>query len=164
MYSFMSNRYRVKRTCHTKPIVTDCLLPCGPAVWESLTTASTRLSLRHLRARVRNQVSVSSCSMLCTYCYFCNFDQFYEFQSFVFCLFNVFSHFTSHPTYFFLLCMCREASVQSWLPAAAALRSSHMCPSSGLRADPRRDWQHTRYNVGIQEPQHHLRLFYHLHN
>lgn len=94
MYSFMSNRYRVKRTCHTKPIVTDCSLPCGPAVWESLTTASTRLSPRHLRARVRNQVSVSSCSMLCTYCYFCNFDPFYEFQSFVFLM----SSLTSLPT------------------------------------------------------------------
>lgn len=59
MYVFtISNRYQVKKTCHTKSIVTDCLPPCGPAVWESLTPASTRLSRRYLRARVRNQVSV----------------------------------------------------------------------------------------------------------
>lgn len=59
MYIFtMSYRYQVKRTCPTEPTVTDCLLPCGPAVWESMTTASTPLSRTHSRARVRNQVSV----------------------------------------------------------------------------------------------------------
>lgn len=61
LYAFtISNRYQVKRTCHTKPIVTDCLLPCGLALWESLTTASTLLSMICLRARIRNQVSVAA--------------------------------------------------------------------------------------------------------
>lgn len=90
----MSNRYRVKRTCHTKPIVTDCLLPCGPAVWESLTTASTRLSLRHLRARVRNQVSVQVVACFVPTVIFAILIHFYEFQSFVFLV----SSLTSLPT------------------------------------------------------------------
>lgn len=54
----MSNRYQARRTCLTSPVVTDCLLLCGPALWESLTTASTPVSTISLRARVRNQVSV----------------------------------------------------------------------------------------------------------
>lgn len=88
----MSNRYRVKRTCHTKPIVTDCLLPCGPGVWESLTTASTRLSLRHLRAR--NQVSVQVVACFVPTVIFAILIHFYEFQSFVFLM----SSLTSLPT------------------------------------------------------------------
>lgn len=54
-------RYQVKRTCHTNPIVTDCLLPCGPALLESLTIASTLLSMTCLRAPVRIQASVGDC-------------------------------------------------------------------------------------------------------
>lgn len=100
MYSFMPNRYPVKRTCHTETIVTDCLLPCGPRVWESLTTVSTRLSLRHLRSRVRNQVSVSIC-----FVYTFIFVIFIHFINFSLLVFQVFSHFTSHCT-FFSCCVC----------------------------------------------------------
>lgn len=59
MYVFtISNRYRVKRTYHTKPTATDCLLPCGPALWESPTTANTLLSMTCVRDPIKNQVSV----------------------------------------------------------------------------------------------------------
>lgn len=38
---FMSNRYQARRTCHTSPVVTDCLPHCCLAPWVSLTAAST---------------------------------------------------------------------------------------------------------------------------
>lgn len=64
MCSYMPNRYPVKRICRTETIVTDCLLPCGPTIWESLTIVSTQLPRRHLRSRVRNHVSLSN-SFVC---------------------------------------------------------------------------------------------------
>lgn len=47
----MFNRYLAKRTCHTEPVITGSLLPCGPALLGSLTAASTQPAPRTLRTR-----------------------------------------------------------------------------------------------------------------
>lgn len=57
---FVPSRYRVKRTCRSESIVTDCVLPCGPAAWESLTPASTKHRMVLSGASTRHQVKMSS--------------------------------------------------------------------------------------------------------
>lgn len=135
MYVFpVSNRYQVKRTCPTEPMVTDCASPCGPALWESLTDASILLHpRRNQRARARKQVSVWSDCRFLLYTLFV-----ISIHAVGFGLLCLISSFSSLPI-LSLFFSCRKRSVQPWFYAPAALLSDCMYPSSGLTADPRRD-------------------------
>lgn len=64
----MLNRYLAKRTCHTEPVITGSLPPCGPALLGSLTAASTQLLQRTLRTRTARKLVSFFPYLKATYC------------------------------------------------------------------------------------------------